>query len=94
MTGRDPNDDLSYNRSLALWLWTSAAADVLISLVCSLSIRERLHGYTKETDTILVKLVVICFRTAAYTSLMSLVGAIVATAFRNDFDLRSFTGFV
>ncbi|GAA5975806.1 hypothetical protein JCM10908_005286 [Rhodotorula pacifica] len=91
--GKNEVDVLGYNNSLSLWLWASGAADILISLVCACSIRQRLFGYTRETDTVIIKLVVICFRTAAYTTLMSTVGAILASVFHHDFDLRSFTSF-
>lgn len=84
---------LSYNRSLSLWLWASAAADLSLSAVCAYSIRKRLVGFARETDPLIVKLVVIAFRTAAYTSLMSVIGAVLASTFSADFDLRSFTGF-
>ncbi|GAA5879752.1 hypothetical protein JCM3774_000176 [Rhodotorula dairenensis] len=91
--GKDAIPGLGFNDSLSMWLWTSAGADLLISTVCAFSIRQRLSGYTRETDTVIIKLAVICFRTAAYTAFMSLTGAILATVFSGDFDLRSFTGF-
>ncbi|BGP54320.1 hypothetical protein JCM8202_000752 [Rhodotorula sphaerocarpa] len=91
--GRPEVSGLSYNRSLSLWLWASAAADLSISAVCCYSIRKRLVGFARETDPLIVKLVVIAFRTAAYTSLMSVIGAVLASTFSADFDLRSFTGF-
>lgn len=93
MDGKDAISGLGYNDSLSMWLWTSAAADILISTVCAFSIRQRLSGYTRETDTVIIKLAVICFRTAAYTTFMSLTGAVLATVFSGDLDLRSFTGF-
>lgn len=52
-----------------------------------------MSGYTRETDTVIVKLAVICFRTAAYTTFMSITGAIMASVFSGDFDVRSFSGF-
>lgn len=93
INGSDDIAGLGYNESLSLWLWTSAAADILISTVCAFSIRQRLSGYTRETDTVIVKLAVICFRTAAYTTTMSITGAIMASVFSGDFDVRSFSGF-
>lgn len=93
INGSEDIAGLGYNESLSLWLWTSAAADILISAVCAFSIRQRLSGYTRETDTVIVKLAVICFRTAAYTTTMSITGAIMASVFSGDFDVRSFSGF-
>lgn len=93
VNGSDDIAGLGYNKSLSLWLWTSAAADILISTVCAFSIRQRLSGYTRETDTVVVKLAVICFRTAAYTTTMSITGAIMASVYSGDFDVRSFAGF-
>lgn len=72
----------------SIWLWASATADISISLVCASSLKSRLHGYTREVDSLLHRLVIICFRTAAYTSLMAIVAAILATIYHANFTLH------
>lgn len=74
--------------TFSIWLWASATADISISLVCASSLKSRLHGYTREVDSLLHRLVIICFRTAAYTSLMAIVAAILATIYHANFTLH------
>ncbi|KAG0658109.1 hypothetical protein C6P46_006068 [Rhodotorula mucilaginosa] len=79
--------------TFSLWLWAAATADISISLVCAISLKSRLHGYTREVDSLLHRLVIICFRTAAYTSLMAIVAAILATIYHANFTLHLYITF-
>lgn len=79
--------------TFSIWLWAGATADISISLVCASSLKSRLHGYTREADSLLHRLVIICFRTAAYTSLMAIVAAILATIYHARFTLHLYITF-
>lgn len=79
--------------TFSIWLWANATADLSISLVCAFSLRTRLHGYTRETDSILHKLVVISFRTAAHTSFVAIVSAILSTIYHSGFNLHLYVTF-
>lgn len=79
--------------TFSVWLWASATADVSISVVCACSLRSRLAGYTCEADSLLHRLVVICFRTAAFTSFMAIIAAILSTIFHANFTLHLYVTF-
>lgn len=76
---------LTYFAAEAVWLWSSAAADVFISIALSISLRQRIRGFNPTLDGVLRHLIIVGFRTAAYTAVISIVGASLATAFsRSD----------
>ncbi|GAA5965743.1 hypothetical protein JCM8115_000910 [Rhodotorula mucilaginosa] len=72
---------LNYFAAEAIWLWSSAAADVLISLALSISLHKRIRGFNPTLDGVLRHLIIVGLRTAAYTAVTSIVGAAVSTAF-------------
>ncbi|GAA5820141.1 hypothetical protein JCM11251_005500 [Rhodosporidiobolus azoricus] len=80
---------IPWNTGFWMWLWASAVCDVSISLACAYGLRLKIAGFNKVTDSLLRELMVIAFRTASYTSLLSLVGAILCTIW-HDFELNSF----
>jgi hypothetical protein len=72
-----------------LWLWCSTAADVSISLACGWGLYSRINSFNDVTDSLLRKLVVIVCRTAAYTSILSFIDAVMLSIWPDD-DLKSF----
>lgn len=72
---------LNYFAAEAIWLWSSATADVLISLALSISLHKRIRGFNPTLDGVLRHLIIVGLRTAAYTAVTSIVGAAVSTAF-------------
>ncbi|GAA6001322.1 hypothetical protein JCM10207_006608 [Rhodosporidiobolus poonsookiae] len=82
---------LSYNTGTAIFLWASAVADVSISCACAYGLRKRIAHFNEVTDNIIRRLVVIVFRTAAYTAFLSVIGAAINSAFSDD-DLKGFVG--
>ncbi|GAA6062405.1 hypothetical protein JCM10212_006191 [Sporobolomyces blumeae] len=74
---------LDYNKSAALWLWTSASADVAISVSLYFTLKQRL-GHSAKTDSILRKLILTALQTASYTSVLAVTGAIVSLIFKVD----------
>ncbi|GAA5886005.1 hypothetical protein JCM6882_004230 [Rhodosporidiobolus microsporus] len=85
--GREPA--IEWNTGMAIWLWSSAACDVLISGACAWGLRSRIAGFNEVTDGLLRKLMMIAIRTASYTSLLSVVGAVTMSIWPDD-DLNSF----
>ncbi|GAA5897710.1 hypothetical protein JCM6882_000074 [Rhodosporidiobolus microsporus] len=86
--GADDEDlTIPWNTGVAIWLWSSALADILISTALAYNLRKRIAGFNEITDSVLRKLVHIAVRTASYTSLISLAGAVTASIW-SDADLR------
>lgn len=75
--------------SAAVWLWSSAIADVSISLAAAYSLKSRIAGFNRETDSLLRTLIFIVLRTAAYTAILSIVVAAVESVYK-DYQLQSF----
>ncbi|GAA5918561.1 hypothetical protein JCM6882_002336, partial [Rhodosporidiobolus microsporus] len=81
--------NFKYSTALAIWLWSSTGVDVLISLALACTLRSRIAGFNSRTDGLLKRLIVVALQTAAYTAVISLVGAAVATAFENAHDYHT-----
>ncbi|TKA52349.1 hypothetical protein B0A53_04817 [Rhodotorula sp. CCFEE 5036] len=75
--------------SAAVWLWSSAIADVSISVAAAYSLKSRIAGFNRETDSVLCTLIFIVLRTAAYTAIISIVVAAVESVYK-DYQLQSF----
>lgn len=75
--------------SAAVWLWSSALADVSISLAAAYSLKSRIAGFNRATDSLLRTLIFIVLRTAAYTAVISIVVATVESVYK-DYQLQSF----
>ncbi|GAA5878596.1 hypothetical protein JCM3774_004076 [Rhodotorula dairenensis] len=85
---------MNYFAAEAMWLWSSAAADVLISIALSISLHKRIRGFNPTLDGVLRHLIIVGLRTAAYTAVTSIVGAAVSTAFAiSDNYLTATAGF-
>ncbi|BGP27117.1 hypothetical protein Rt10032_c12g4856 [Rhodotorula toruloides] len=75
--GAEPGDlAISYSAGTAMYFWASAVADVSISVACACSLRARIAGFNSRTDSLLRHLIVLAFRTASYTAIVSLVSAV------------------
>ncbi|BGP00324.1 hypothetical protein NBRC10513v2_004548 [Rhodotorula toruloides] len=70
----------TYNDAVSLWLWSAAACDVAISLCLAFTLHRRIQGFNANTDTLLKKLIQTALRTAAYTAVLAVGGAAVASA--------------
>lgn len=80
---------LHWASASAIWLWSSAIADVSISLVAAYSFKSRILGFNRETDSVLRTLISIVLRTAAYTAIISIVVAALESVYKDD-QLQSF----
>lgn len=88
--GSDGTDlAIPYNTGQSLYFWGSTVADISISIACAWSLRSRIAGFNARTDSLLRHLIVVAFRTAAYTAILSVVSAILSSMFKDD-DPRSF----
>ncbi|BGP12269.1 hypothetical protein JCM10213v2_000182 [Rhodosporidiobolus nylandii] len=85
---RGEEDDASlaiaWNTGVAIWLWASAVCDLTISFALAFSLRKRIAGFNAGTDSLLRSLATLALRTASYTSLLSIVGAVVASVYDDD----------
>ncbi|BGP00323.1 hypothetical protein NBRC10513v2_004547 [Rhodotorula toruloides] len=79
---------LSYNNTVSIWLWASAFVDLAISVCLTITLSRRIQGFNDSTDSLLRKLIKVSLKTAAYTTLLAVGGAIVASAI-NDNDVNS-----
>ncbi|GAA5938961.1 DUF6534 domain-containing protein [Sporobolomyces koalae] len=75
---------IDFNQTVAIWLWASLAVDVAISVSLFVTLKQRIGGFNKTTDSLLRKLIVISLRTAAYTSVLAVAGAIVSLVFKDS----------
>jgi len=73
-------------------LFSSAATDLSISLACAWALRSRIRGFSPETDTLLRRLTFIFVRTAAYTTIASLLAAILFAVYKED-DLNAYIAY-
>ncbi|GAA5821191.1 hypothetical protein JCM3770_005244, partial [Rhodotorula araucariae] len=80
---------INYSTAEAIWLWSSASADLLISLALAYTLQKRIAGFNARTDGVLRRLSVVALQTAAYTSIISIAGAAVATAFEGSDDFHT-----
>ncbi|GAA6030174.1 hypothetical protein JCM8097_009298 [Rhodosporidiobolus ruineniae] len=71
---------LKYSTALAIWLFSGAAADLAISIALAWTLNSRIMGFNERTDSLLKRLILVALRTAAYTSIISIAGAAIATA--------------
>ncbi|GAA6033897.1 hypothetical protein JCM8097_000392 [Rhodosporidiobolus ruineniae] len=71
----------SFNNSLAAYLWTSAGIDLIISTALALTLRRRVAGFNEKTDSLLNKLVKVSLQTAAYTTILAIIGATTASIY-------------
>ncbi|KAM0756481.1 hypothetical protein T439DRAFT_376662 [Meredithblackwellia eburnea MCA 4105] len=67
--------------SAGVWLWCSAGADICISIALCVLLTQQLrgnNGFRAKTDQILKKLVVLTVKTASYTTIFAVVGAMTS----------------
>ncbi|GAA5993763.1 hypothetical protein JCM5350_000228, partial [Sporobolomyces pararoseus] len=64
---------MPYNTVVAIWLWSSAAADCSVSIALAYNLHKRIAHFNEKTDSVLRKLILIGLRTAAFTAILSLV---------------------
>ncbi|GAA5836156.1 hypothetical protein JCM11251_007384 [Rhodosporidiobolus azoricus] len=76
---------LDWNTAVAVWLSCAAAADLSISVALAWSLQQRIAGFNRSTDSLLRKLIWITLRTAAYVSVLSITGAVVAAIWTDGF---------
>ncbi|POY70826.1 hypothetical protein BMF94_6239 [Rhodotorula taiwanensis] len=68
----------NYKAAQAIWLWASAAVDLLISIALSHTLHSRIAHFNEVTDSLLKRLIVTSLQTAAYTSVISIIGPLPA----------------
>ncbi|KAK4050380.1 hypothetical protein OIV83_003449 [Microbotryomycetes sp. JL201] len=75
---------ITFNMSVSIWLFCSMFVDVAVSLALLYNLRSRIAGFNPATDSLLRALVQTALRTAAYTALVSIAGAVVSVSFHED----------
>ncbi|GAA6010208.1 hypothetical protein JCM10207_005667 [Rhodosporidiobolus poonsookiae] len=66
-----------WNNAVAIWCVATACADVSVTVALTFSLRKRIAGFNVATDSLLKQLIWLALRTASYTAILSLVGAVV-----------------
>lgn len=84
LTGDVPTLALDYNTASAVWLWSSAVADLNNSLAFARALSSRIHGFNETTDHLLRRLIFIAVRTASYTTVLSIAGAVANSVWGDD----------
>ncbi|GJN88314.1 hypothetical protein Rhopal_001279-T1 [Rhodotorula paludigena] len=78
--GGDPRVDLpiGWSTAVAIYLSCLAACDLSITVALGVGLRSRIAGFSHQTDSILRQLIWLALRTAAYTTFLAIVGAVLA----------------
>ncbi|BGP53328.1 hypothetical protein JCM8202_000058 [Rhodotorula sphaerocarpa] len=80
---------IDYKVAQALWLWASAAVDLLISIALARTLHARIAHFNEVTDSLLKRLIVTALQTAAYTSVISIIGAALSSAYSHSEDFHT-----
>ncbi|KAI5479417.1 hypothetical protein MNV49_003561 [Pseudohyphozyma bogoriensis] len=72
---------LNFNSMLGIFLWLSAGTDVIITVALVFSLRRHIVGFNQNTDSALRKIISLSMRTAFFTSLIGILGAVFSTSF-------------
>ncbi|GAA6034653.1 hypothetical protein JCM8097_001100 [Rhodosporidiobolus ruineniae] len=75
---------LDSTNTYAWWLWGAAGVDVCISLALALTLRQRVAGFNKKTDSLLYKLILSALQTASYTTVLAVIGAVLTSVYGSD----------
>ncbi|GAA5903344.1 hypothetical protein JCM6882_008141 [Rhodosporidiobolus microsporus] len=75
---------LDFNSTLGAWMWTTAGVDITVSISLALTLKQRVAGFSERTDGLLHRLIQSALQTAAYTSILAVVGAAVATVYSDS----------
>ncbi|KAM0793761.1 hypothetical protein ACM66B_001179 [Microbotryomycetes sp. NB124-2] len=71
----------TFNNCMATFLVCSASVDLAISITYIVSLRKRIAGFNKSTDSALVLIMRITLRSALYTAIVAIAGAACSLAF-------------
>ncbi|GAA5983745.1 hypothetical protein JCM5350_002381 [Sporobolomyces pararoseus] len=82
--GTISNIKISFNNSVAIWLWNAAFVDLAISISLLITLKQRIGGLNAPTDSLLWRLIVVSLQTAAYTSVLATAGAVVSLVFKDS----------
>ncbi|GAA5906302.1 hypothetical protein JCM8208_003508 [Rhodotorula glutinis] len=74
---------LNWSTSIAIWLWSSAIADCAICGTLGWALRRRVAGFNERTDGLLKRLAWLSVRSASYTAIVAVGGAIAGSLYRD-----------
>ncbi|GAA5930381.1 hypothetical protein JCM3775_004374 [Rhodotorula graminis] len=74
---------LNWSTSIAIWLWSSAVADCAICGTLGWALRRRVAGFNSRTDGLLKCLAWLSVRSASYTAIVAVGGAIAGSLYRD-----------
>ncbi|GAA5894107.1 hypothetical protein JCM6882_007985 [Rhodosporidiobolus microsporus] len=72
---------IDWNKAMAAFLWSSAVIDIAISAALALTLKQRIASFNLRTDNLLKHLILSGIRTASYTAILSLAGAVTSSVF-------------
>ncbi|GAA6040971.1 hypothetical protein JCM8097_000517 [Rhodosporidiobolus ruineniae] len=75
---------INFNQAVACWMSCAAAADLSISLALAWSLRTRIAGFNRKSDSLLKQLIWVALRTALYTTVITIAGAVVSARFTDS----------
>jgi hypothetical protein len=82
---------LPFNTAMFIFLYSTFAATLSISGACAYGLSTRISSFNIVTDSLLRRLILIVVRTASYTSVFSLLAAVMLTVW-HDYNLNTFIG--
>ncbi|GAA6026093.1 hypothetical protein JCM11491_003277 [Sporobolomyces phaffii] len=77
----DAPEGIPYNTAVSVWLWACAVADCSISVALAYNLHQRIAHFNAATDSVLRKLILIGLRTASFTAILSVAGALMSSIY-------------
>lgn len=77
----EAEERIPYNTGVAIWLWACAAADTSISIALAYNLHKRIAHFNDKTDSVLRKLILVGLRTASFTAVLSVAGAVMSSIY-------------
>ncbi|GAA5839382.1 hypothetical protein JCM11251_003964 [Rhodosporidiobolus azoricus] len=76
--------NFTWNGLFELWLFSGGAVDILITVTYIFALRKRIGGRTETSNSVLRLIALCAVRCAAYTSIVAIVGAVLAPIYPSD----------
>ncbi|KAI5475608.1 hypothetical protein MNV49_001118 [Pseudohyphozyma bogoriensis] len=75
---------INFNSLFGAYLWIAAGIDLIVTVALVFSLRRHIVGFNQTTDHALQRIINLAMRTAAFTAIISTLGAVFGTCFPPD----------
>ncbi|KAK4050727.1 hypothetical protein OIO90_004949 [Microbotryomycetes sp. JL221] len=81
--GKPVPELFDFNVTTGLWLVGGASADIVVTGCLVFILRKNIHGFNKNTDSIMRQLIKLAIETASYTTIFAICAAVLSFSFRD-----------